>query len=57
MQAVPGLIGMLIVYIIFMLILVAGYVLTIIIGWKFMKAHESLASSVKELITVLKPKD
>ncbi len=57
MQAVPGLIGMLIVYIIFMLVMVAGYVLMIIIGWKFMKAHESLASSVKELITVLKPKD
>ncbi len=43
-------------YGIFMLAMLAGYVLMVIIGWKIMKAHELLANSVKEL-TAGKPKE
>lgn len=44
-------------YGIFMLAILAGYVLMVFIGWKIMKAHELLASSLKELAAVGKPKE
>ena len=46
-----------VIYGIFMLAILAGYVLMIIIGWKVMKAHELLACSVEELVAAGKPKE
>ena len=44
-----GAIFLFIFYCIFMLAMLAGYVLMVFIGWKIMKAHELLATSIKEL--------
>ena len=45
---------------IFMLLILAGYVFSLVIAWRFMRAHESLASmlaTLKDTSLSLKPKE
>ena len=46
-----------VVYLIFLLLILAGYVLMVIISWRFMRAHESLAGSIKEIAAGFKAKE
>jgi hypothetical protein len=40
-----------------MLVLLAGYVFLAVVAWRFMKAHEVLASAIKNTSISLGPKE
>jgi hypothetical protein len=40
-----------------MLIVLAGFVFALVVAWRFMKAHETLASTLKNTSISLKPKE
>ena len=59
MGEIPGLLGafFFIVWGAMMIGMVVGYVLLIIALWRGMKAHESIASSLKDFLHLSKQKD
>jgi len=41
----------------FMLITLAGFAFFVVTAWRFMRAHEQLASAVKDIAISVKPKE
>jgi hypothetical protein len=41
----------------FMLLMLAGFVFFLVVAWRFMKAHETLASTLKDAVISLRPKE
>lgn len=42
---------------ILILMILLGYVLFIVIGWRFMKAHEAMAGAIKEIADSFKSRE
>ena len=59
MGMMPGFVPIIfgIVWFIIMIVLVAVYVLFFIIAWRFMRAHESIATTLKLIAYSIKPKE
>ncbi len=49
--------SIIVAYLLFLLLILAGYVFMVIISWRFMRAHESLAGSIKEIAAGFKIKE
>jgi hypothetical protein len=41
----------------FRLIMLAGFVFFLVVAWRYMKAQESLASTLKDAVISLRPKE